>query len=86
MSYGRRWQVETTFSTIKRRLGSLARQEPARRDGLTATVNARGYWSRCRAMMLKAVVHNLLILYAPTESAHLAAGWVFCRASLYLIL
>jgi len=57
--YGQRWQVETTFSMIKRRLGSA--------------VNARSYFSQCRALMLKAVTHNILILYAPTESSRQAA-------------
>ena len=46
--YGQRWQVETAFSMIKRRLG--------------AVVQARNYWSQCRELMLLAVVHNLLIL------------------------
>ena len=58
-SYGQRWQVETTVSMIKRRLGSA--------------VNARSYWSQCRALMLKAVAHNVLILYAPSEPLPLAA-------------
>ena len=57
--YGQRWQVETTFSMIKRRLGSA--------------VNATTYWSQCRALMLKAVTHNILILYAPTEPVRHAA-------------
>jgi hypothetical protein len=58
-SYGQRWQVETTLSMIKRRLGSA--------------VNARSYWSQCRVLMLKALTHNVLILYAPTElSTHAA--------------
>ena len=56
--YGQRWQVETTVSMIKRRLGSA--------------VNARSYWAQCRALMLKAVTHNILILYAPTEPSRLA--------------
>jgi len=51
--YGQRWQVETTFSMIKRRLGSA--------------VNATTYWSQCRALMLKAVTHNILILYTPMQ-------------------
>jgi transposase len=46
--YGQRWQAETGFSMIKRRLGS--------------EVAARSYWSQCRELMLLAVVHNLLIL------------------------
>jgi len=58
-SYGQRWQVETTLSMIKRRLGSA--------------VNARSYWSQCRALMLKALTHNVLILYAPTEPSKQAA-------------
>jgi len=58
-SYGQRWQVETTMSMIKRRLGSA--------------VNARSYWSQCRALMLKAIAHNILILYAPSEPSRQAA-------------
>jgi len=58
-SYGQRWQVETVVSMIKRRLGSA--------------VNARAYWSQCRALMLKAITHNLLILYARIEPPTLAA-------------
>jgi hypothetical protein len=57
--YGQRWQVETTFSMIKRRLGSA--------------VNARSYWSQGRALMLKVLAHNVLILYAPTVSKTPAA-------------
>lgn len=45
--YGQRWQDETVISMIKRRLGSA--------------VNARTYWSQCRALMLKAVTHNILV-------------------------
>jgi len=58
--YGQRWQVETTVSMIKRRLGSA--------------VNARSYWSQCRALMLKAVAHNILILYAPSQAPSRAAA------------
>jgi len=47
-NYGQRWQDETVFSMIKRRLGSA--------------VNARTYWSQCRALMLKALAHNLLVV------------------------
>jgi len=57
--YGQRWQVETTVSMIKRRLGSA--------------VNARSYWSQSRALMLKAVTHNILILYALSEPLRRAA-------------
>ncbi len=47
--YGQRCQVETVFSMIDQRLGSA--------------VNARSYWSQCRGLMLKALVHNTLILW-----------------------
>jgi len=46
--YGQRWQVETVYSMIKRRLGE--------------SVAAKGYWRQCRALMLKAIAHNILIL------------------------
>ncbi len=46
--YGQRWQVETVFSMIKRRLGE--------------TLSARSYHRQNRALLLKAVVHNILIL------------------------
>jgi hypothetical protein len=46
--YGQRWQAETAFSMIKRRLG--------------AEVGAHSSWSQCRELMLLAVAHNLLIL------------------------
>ena len=46
--YGQRWQDETVFSMVKRRLGSA--------------VSATTYWSHCRALMLKAVTHNVLIM------------------------
>lgn len=48
-TYGQRAQIETVFSMFKRRLGS--------------SVNAHHYWSQCRALLLKAITHNLLILY-----------------------
>ena len=47
--YGQRWQSETTFSMIKRIQGSALR--------------ARGYWSQSRELNLKAITHNILILY-----------------------
>jgi hypothetical protein len=58
-NYSQRWQNETVFSMIKRRLGS--------------SVNAKTHWPQCRALLLKTVIHNILILYAPTESAGVAA-------------
>lgn len=47
-SYGQRWQVETVYSMIKRRL--------------TTHVAARSYWGRCRELMLLIVTHNTMIL------------------------
>lgn len=47
--YGQRWQIETVFSMIKRRLG--------------ATLNARSNRRQRQAMLLKAIVHNILILF-----------------------
>jgi hypothetical protein len=46
--YAQRAQAETVFSVIKRRLNSA--------------VNARGYWNQCRALMLKALTHNIMIV------------------------
>jgi hypothetical protein len=48
--YGQRWQVETVFSMIKRRLATA--------------VQGRTYWSQSRELWLLAVTHNLMILYA----------------------
>jgi Transposase DDE domain len=46
--YGQRWQAETGFSMLKRRLGS--------------TVNGRSYWSQCRELLLLAITYNILLL------------------------
>ena len=46
--YGQRWQVEAVMSMIKRRLGE--------------TLSARSYRRQCRAMLLKVIAHNVLIL------------------------
>ena len=46
--YGQRWQVETVMSMIKRRLGEA--------------LSARSYHRQCRAMLLKVIAHNVLIL------------------------
>lgn len=46
--YGQRWQVETVFSMIKRRLGSV--------------VHGRSYWSQCRELMLLAITYNIMLL------------------------
>ena len=47
--YGQRWQVETTFSMIKRRSATA--------------VQGRTYWSQCRELWLLAITHNVMILY-----------------------
>jgi Transposase DDE domain len=46
--YGQRWQVETAFSMIKRRLGAI--------------VHGRSYWSQCRELMLLAITYNVMLL------------------------
>ncbi|MCH7840824.1 MAG: transposase [Planctomycetes bacterium] len=46
--YGQRWQVETVISMIKRRLGE--------------TLSTRGFRRQNRAILLKVVTHNILIL------------------------
>lgn len=47
--YGQRWQVETVNSMIKRRQGEA--------------LGATSYWSQCREMFLRAIVHNVMILW-----------------------
>ena len=49
--YGQRWQVETTFSMIKRLQGSAT--------------TGRSYHARRRDMMLMVLTHNIMIL-SPT--------------------
>ena len=46
--YGQRWQIETTFSMLKRNLGSALR--------------ARGYPSQSREIRLRILTHDLMIL------------------------
>ena len=46
-SYGQRWQAETGFSMIKRRLG--------------AAVAGHTYWSQCRDLLLLALTYNLML-------------------------
>jgi hypothetical protein len=50
-TYGQRWQVETVFSMIKRRQGECLR--------------ANTYHAQCRAITLKALTHNIMILWRP---------------------
>jgi hypothetical protein len=38
-----------------------------------SAVHATTYWSQCRALMLKAITHSILIFHAPTEPTRLAA-------------
>lgn len=66
-SYGQRWQVETVLSMIKRRLGD--------------TLNARSCQRQNRAILLKVVTHNILILlplhevfYRPSENPYRQSG------------
>ena len=47
-TYGQRWQSETVFSMMKRRLGPI--------------LGARSYRRQVRALMLKAITHNILIV------------------------
>jgi len=46
--YGQRWQIETVISMIKRRLSE--------------TLNARSFHRQNRALMLKVITHNLMIV------------------------
>jgi hypothetical protein len=46
--YGQRWQSETVFSMIKRRLATA--------------VQGRTYWSQCRELWLLTITHNVMIL------------------------
>jgi Transposase DDE domain len=48
--YGQRWQAETGFSMIKRRISSIVR--------------GHGYWSQCRELMLLAITYNIMLLGA----------------------
>ena len=48
-AYRRRWQVETVFSSMKRRLGSA--------------VGGRSYWARCRDLWLVVLTHNIMLLW-----------------------
>jgi len=45
--YGQRWQAETGFSMLKRRLGSYVR--------------GHSYWSQCRDLMLMAISYNIML-------------------------
>ncbi len=45
--YGQRWQAESGFSMIKRRLGSYVR--------------GHTYWSQCRDLMLLAITYNIML-------------------------
>ena len=47
-AYRRRWQVETLFSSLKRRQGSAVR--------------GRSYWARCRDLWLAVLTHNIMLI------------------------
>jgi hypothetical protein len=46
--YGQRWQAETGYSMIKRRIATA--------------VQARSYWSQCREVYLIAITYNIMLL------------------------
>jgi transposase len=46
--FGQRWQIESCFSQDKRRFGS--------------SIESRSYWSQCRSLLLRVLVHNLAII------------------------
>lgn len=46
--FGQRWQVETVYSMLKRRLGDAV-------AGMT-------YWSQCRDLRLMAITHNIMLI------------------------
>ena len=46
--YGQRWQAETGFSMVKRRIATA--------------VHARTYWSQCRELSLIAITYNIMLL------------------------
>ena len=54
-NYRQRWQVETTMSMIKRRTGSA--------------LEGRSHYARRRLALLKALAHNIMILYASGKIA-----------------
>lgn len=46
--YGQRWQIEATYSQDKRRFGSQ--------------IAATTYWSQCRELELRVLVHNIALV------------------------
>ncbi len=48
--YGQRWQAETGFSMIKRRIAT--------------SVHGHSYWSQCRELLLLAITYNIMLLCA----------------------
>jgi hypothetical protein len=46
-TYGQRWQAETGFSMLKRRLATA--------------VHARTYWAQCRELSLLAITYNIML-------------------------
>jgi hypothetical protein len=61
--YGQRWQAETGFSMVKRRLGSA--------------VNGRTYWSQCRELLLMAIAYKIMLLAGFLHLCYRAAASPF---------
>ena len=53
VKYGQRWQAETVISMVKRLQGSA--------------LTARTYWSQCREISLRAITHNVTVLWRITR-------------------
>jgi hypothetical protein len=63
-SYGQRWQAETGFSMLKRRIAE--------------EIHARHYWSQARELWLLAITYNLMLLYAAVGFLQSRSGTI-CR-------
>ena len=48
-TYGKRWHIESSFSQDKRRFGSQ--------------ISAQTYWSQCRELYLRVLVHNIALIW-----------------------
>jgi hypothetical protein len=63
--YGQRWQVETGFSMIKRRLATA--------------VAGRSYWSQCRDLLLIAITYNIMLCYVVMGFLQSSIASIFSR-------
>ena len=63
-TYAQRAQVETTVSMLKRRQGAF--------------VAARRYWCQCRELLLKAITHNIMILFLRRVFYRAGQDSLFC--------